>query len=137
MRRKFKTLPKFRNEREEARFWATHDSTDYVDYSKARRVGHNGFMKSHSAALRKEAPALLARYRYPIEWHRGKGTWSAWPAGLPVVAMDTTKEKTRRKLYRAIESHLECLMERGVPLPVPPRKAQGPDEVYAISIWRS
>jgi predicted RNase H-like HicB family nuclease len=137
MRKKFKTLPKFKNEREEARFWTTHDSTDYVDYSKARRVGHNGFMKSHSAALRKEAPTLLARYRYPIQWHRGKGTWSAWPVGLPVVAMDTTREKTRRKLYRAIESHLECLMERGLPLPPPPRKAKGPDEVYAIAIWRS
>ena len=72
-------------------------------------------MRSHTTALRKEAPALLARYRYPIEWHRGKGTWSAWPVGLPVVAMDTTREKTRRKLYRAIESHLECLMERGLP----------------------
>ena len=44
--------------------------------------------------------------RYLIEWHRGKGTWSAWPVGLPVVAMDTTIEKTRRKLYRAIEIHL-------------------------------
>jgi hypothetical protein len=108
-----------------------------VDYSKARRVIHNGFMKSHSVALRKEAPALLARYRYPIEWHQGKGTWSAWPVGLPVVAMDTTRDKTRRKLYRAIESHLECLMERGLPLPHPPRKAKGPDEVYAISLWRN
>jgi predicted DNA binding CopG/RHH family protein len=38
MRKKFKTLPKFKNEREEARFWATHDSTDYVDYSKAQRA---------------------------------------------------------------------------------------------------
>lgn len=38
MRKKFKALPKFRSESEEARFWATHDSTDYVDYSKAKRV---------------------------------------------------------------------------------------------------
>jgi predicted RNase H-like HicB family nuclease len=46
--------------------------------------------------------------------------------------MDTTREKTRRKLYRAIESHLECLMERGLLLPRPPRKAKEHDEVYAI-----
>jgi predicted DNA binding CopG/RHH family protein len=38
MRKKYKALPKFRNENEEARFWATHDSTDYVDYSKAKRA---------------------------------------------------------------------------------------------------
>lgn len=94
-------------------------------------------MGPQAAFLRKERSSLLARYHYPIQWHRGKGTWSAWSVGLPVVAMDTTKEKTRRKLYRAIESHLESLMERGVPLPPPPKKVQGPDEVYAISIWRS
>ncbi len=76
-------------------------------------------MKSQGAALGKETPALLARYRYPIQWHRGKGTWSAWPVGLPVVAMDTTRGKTRWKLYRAVESHLECLIARDMPLPLP------------------
>jgi len=38
MRKKDNALPKFRNESEEARFWAAHDSTDYVDYSKAKRA---------------------------------------------------------------------------------------------------
>jgi predicted DNA binding CopG/RHH family protein len=33
-----KRIPKFRNEDEEREFWATHDSVDYVDWSKARRV---------------------------------------------------------------------------------------------------
>ncbi len=31
-----KTVPKFRSEEEEREFWATHDSADYVDWSKAR-----------------------------------------------------------------------------------------------------
>jgi len=31
-------LPKFKNEKEEFEFWSTHDSTKYVDYSKAKRV---------------------------------------------------------------------------------------------------
>ena len=31
-------IPKFKNEDEEREFWATHDSTDYVDWSKARHV---------------------------------------------------------------------------------------------------
>ncbi|MBI3558962.1 BrnA antitoxin family protein [Candidatus Gottesmanbacteria bacterium] len=32
---KLKKIPKFRNEDEEANFWSTHDSMDYVDWSKA------------------------------------------------------------------------------------------------------
>ena len=33
-----KPIPKFRSEAEERRFWATHDSTEYLDWSKAERV---------------------------------------------------------------------------------------------------
>lgn len=33
-----KRIPKFKNEDAEREFWATHDSTEYVDYSKATRV---------------------------------------------------------------------------------------------------
>lgn len=38
MAKKLKTIPHFRNEAEERRFWDTHDSTEYVDWSKAKRV---------------------------------------------------------------------------------------------------
>lgn len=31
-------LPKFRSEKEEAEFWATHDSTEYIDYLKAKKA---------------------------------------------------------------------------------------------------
>ena len=33
-----KRIPKFKNEDEEREFWATHDSTDYVDWSKGKKV---------------------------------------------------------------------------------------------------
>jgi predicted DNA binding CopG/RHH family protein len=36
--RNLKPIPKFRSEAEERRFWETHDSTDYVDWTQARRV---------------------------------------------------------------------------------------------------
>lgn len=36
--RKLKRVPKFKSKKEEFEFWSTHDSTEYVDYSKARRV---------------------------------------------------------------------------------------------------
>ncbi len=38
LRKKFKKIPAFRSEAEEAEFWATHDSADYVDWRKARRA---------------------------------------------------------------------------------------------------
>lgn len=40
-----KRIPKFRSEAEERRFWATHDSTEYLDWSKAKRVTLRGFLK--------------------------------------------------------------------------------------------
>ncbi len=33
-----KKLPKFKTENEERDFWATHDATDYLDFSKAEEV---------------------------------------------------------------------------------------------------
>jgi predicted DNA binding CopG/RHH family protein len=35
---KRKPIPAFKSEAEERKFWETHDSTDYVDWSTARRV---------------------------------------------------------------------------------------------------
>ena len=33
-----KKVPRFKSEDEEREFWATHDSTDYMDWKKARLV---------------------------------------------------------------------------------------------------
>ena len=33
-----KKIPKFKSEDEERKFWATRDSTEYVDWKKAKRV---------------------------------------------------------------------------------------------------
>jgi predicted DNA binding CopG/RHH family protein len=38
MSKKLKPIPKFRTEAEERRFWEVHDSSEYVDWSKAERV---------------------------------------------------------------------------------------------------
>ena len=35
---KLKKVPKFESEKEEFEFWSTHDSTEYVDYSRAKGV---------------------------------------------------------------------------------------------------
>ena len=35
---KLKSIPKFKTEAEERAFWETHDSAEYIDWSKAKRV---------------------------------------------------------------------------------------------------
>lgn len=35
---KLKEIPKFKTEDEEREFWAKHDSAEYIDYSKGKRV---------------------------------------------------------------------------------------------------
>ena len=36
--KKPKPVPSFKTEAEERKFWETHDSSDYIDWSKAERV---------------------------------------------------------------------------------------------------
>jgi predicted DNA binding CopG/RHH family protein len=38
MSKKLKPVPRFRSEAEERAFWESHDTADYFDLSKARRV---------------------------------------------------------------------------------------------------
>jgi len=38
MSKQLKPLPKFANEAEERSFWESHDSSEYMDWSKAQRV---------------------------------------------------------------------------------------------------
>lgn len=35
---KLKKIPKFKNEGEELEFWASRDSTEYIDFSKAKKA---------------------------------------------------------------------------------------------------
>lgn len=36
--KQLKPVPKFRNEAEERTFWETHDSSEFVDWSKAQQI---------------------------------------------------------------------------------------------------
>ena len=38
MNKKLKSIPKFRSEADERRFWETRDSSNYIDWNKAERV---------------------------------------------------------------------------------------------------
>jgi predicted DNA binding CopG/RHH family protein len=53
MSKKRKEIPKFADEAEEREFWMTHDTTDYVDWSKAKRVSFpNLKLTTQSISLR-------------------------------------------------------------------------------------
>jgi predicted DNA binding CopG/RHH family protein len=36
--KKLKKIPQFKNENDEFTFWATHDSTQYIDYTKGKKM---------------------------------------------------------------------------------------------------
>ena len=58
MSKKLKAIPKFRNEAEERRFWETHDSTDYVDWSKAKRMRFPN-LKPSTTSISLRLPVVL------------------------------------------------------------------------------
>jgi len=55
---KIKSIPKFRSEAEERRFWETHDSSDYVDWSKAKRVRFPN-LKPSTTSISLRLPVML------------------------------------------------------------------------------
>ena len=58
MVKKLKPVPKFHTEAEERTFWETHDSADYVDWSKAERV-HLPNLKPSTTAISLRLPVSL------------------------------------------------------------------------------
>jgi predicted DNA binding CopG/RHH family protein len=63
MDKKLKPIPKFANEAEERAFWETHDSTDYVDWSKARRASFPNLKPSTTAISLRVPVSLLERIK--------------------------------------------------------------------------
>jgi predicted DNA binding CopG/RHH family protein len=58
-----KSIPKFRSEAEERRFWETHDSSGYVDWSKAKRVRFPNLKPSTTSISLRLPVALLDRIK--------------------------------------------------------------------------
>ena len=63
MNTKLKSIPRFRNEAEERRFWETHDSSNYVDWSKAKRVRLPNLKPSTTSISLRLPVALLDRIK--------------------------------------------------------------------------
>jgi predicted DNA binding CopG/RHH family protein len=58
---KLKKIPKFRSENEETEFWSKHDSTEYVDYSKAKSVTF-AHLKPSTKTISIRLPASLIEH---------------------------------------------------------------------------
>lgn len=61
--RKLKPIPEFASEEEERAFWATHDSTEYVDWSKAQRVRFPNLKPSTQAISLRLPVSLLEKIK--------------------------------------------------------------------------
>jgi len=57
---RLKPIPIFRSEDEEREFWATHDTTDYIDWSQARWVTFPNLKPSTETISLRLPAALLA-----------------------------------------------------------------------------
>ena len=54
-----KPIPSFASEAEERKFWETHDTTDYIDWSRAKQVSFPNLRPSTTTiSLRLPAPLL-------------------------------------------------------------------------------
>ena len=66
---KLKKIPHFKSEAEEREFWQTHDSTEYVDWSKAIRGVRFPNLKLTSRPITIRLPESLIE-RAKIEAHK-------------------------------------------------------------------
>ena len=61
--KKLKQIPKFKNVEEESKFWIKHDSTDYIDWSKAKRVVFSNLKPSSKSVPIRFPNYLLERIK--------------------------------------------------------------------------
>jgi predicted DNA binding CopG/RHH family protein len=60
---RLKPVPKFRNEAEERTFWESHDTADYFDLSKAKRVRFPNLKLSTQSISLRLPQGLLERIK--------------------------------------------------------------------------
>lgn len=68
MKKNLKPIPSFKNEDEEREFWSTHDSTDYIDWSKAEQVVFPNLKPSTESISIRLPSYLLAHIKELANW---------------------------------------------------------------------
>ena len=62
--KKLKPVPKFKNQRDETAFWSTHDSAEYIDWTKAKRTIFPDLKPTSRPVPIRFPISLLARLKY-------------------------------------------------------------------------
>lgn len=60
---KKKIIPKFRSEQQERRFWESHDSSQYVDWTKAKKVTLSALQPSTTSISLRLPRSLIEELR--------------------------------------------------------------------------
>ena len=63
MQKIYKKIPSFKTEDDERKFWDTHDSTDYIDWSKAKRTIFPNLQLTRKPISLRVTTSLLAKVK--------------------------------------------------------------------------
>lgn len=63
MTKKLKATPRFKSEKEERRYWESHDSAEHIDWSKAERARFPNLKPSTQAISLRLPVSLLERIK--------------------------------------------------------------------------
>ena len=58
-----KSIPKFKSEKDERDFWQTHDSTDYLDWSKAKKVSFSNLKLTNKPITIRLPISLIEKFK--------------------------------------------------------------------------
>jgi len=97
------------------------------------RMGESrtGSFPRHRLKLQSWAEALVERevLHYPIEIFRDATHWTATVPGLPVTAIDSSRERVERRIGEALRFHLQACVDEGQRIPLARRAATAGDVV--------
>lgn len=124
-----KAIPEFQSEAEERRFWETHDSTEYVDWSKAQFMRFPNLKPSTRtislrlpASLLVDLKALANKRDVPYQSllkvflaDRVAAEWRATGAGSAVPNKRLQPAKARRRVKVSTREESKAAAERPGP----------------------
>lgn len=59
-----KQIPEFKNENEEREFWATHDSTEYINWDRAKKVTFSNLKPSVKKISIRLPESMIAELKF-------------------------------------------------------------------------
>lgn len=98
-KRKSKSIPTFRSDAEERAFWTTHDSVDFVDWSRARRLRLPALRPSTSTISLRLPEAMLEELK-----QRANEQDVPYQSLLKVYLADRLAQERSRRRSRRVDA---------------------------------